>query len=234
VGKLALVRAIVQRRNPGGRLRVLDAAGADREWLAEARRALRDGPGAVVFRHAHRLSVRETQALGRALREARAAGPRRAPGVAATVDRDGRLGGTLDLFATTVEVPPLRHHLDDLHDLVPFLLSRLMTDGRLVCSADAMQQLMRTPWPGNVEQLWQVLRKVVAHRRSGAIHAEDLPPECHAVSRRVLSPLESLERDAIVQSLVDAAGNKVRAARTLGMSRATIYRKIREYGIVAP
>jgi transcriptional regulator of acetoin/glycerol metabolism len=54
------------------------------------------------------------------------------------------------------------------------------------------------------------------------------------VSRRVLSPLESIERDAIVQSLLDNAGNKIRAARALGMSRATIYRRIHEYGIVTP
>jgi transcriptional regulator of acetoin/glycerol metabolism len=54
------------------------------------------------------------------------------------------------------------------------------------------------------------------------------------VSRRVLSQLESIERDAIVQSLLDNSGNKIRAARALGMSRATIYRRIHEYGIVTP
>jgi len=61
---------------------------------------------------------------------------------------------------------------------------------------------------------------------------KDLPPECRTVSRRLLSPLESMERDAIVSSLLDFNGNKVKAAESLGMSRATIYRKIHEYGIV--
>jgi transcriptional regulator of acetoin/glycerol metabolism len=97
-----------------------------------------------------------------------------------------------------------------------------------------MQVLLRTAWPGNTEQLWQVLRRVVQHRRTGAIQPNDLPPECRTVSRRLLSPLESMERDAIVRSLLDTEGNKVRAARSLGMSRATIYRKIHEYGIVTP
>ena len=244
VGKVALVRAVLQRRNPGGRMRVLDAAEAGRDWLAQARREVLETTGAVVIRHAHRLTARQAATLGRALRDARGPGERvageRGPGgtgrpwVVVTVSGADHLGGLVDLFPSTVEVPPLRHHIEDLHDLVPFFLARLVPDGRLVCSPEAMQQLMRSPWPGNTEQLWQVLRKVVAHRRTGAIHAEDLPPECRTLSRRVLSPLESLERDAIVQGLVDADGNKVRAARSLGMSRATIYRKIHEYGIVAP
>jgi transcriptional regulator of acetoin/glycerol metabolism len=97
-----------------------------------------------------------------------------------------------------------------------------------------MRLLMRQSWPGNVEQVHQVLRQVVKRRRSGQIQPDDLPPEARTVSRRRLSPLESMERDAIVHSLVDAKGSKVEAARALEMSRATIYRKIHEYGIVTP
>jgi transcriptional regulator of acetoin/glycerol metabolism len=82
-----------------------------------------------------------------------------------------------------------------------------------------------------VEQLHQVLRKVVTKRRSGVVELRDLPPECWAISRRVLTPLEAIECDAIVNALLDTDGNKVAAARLLGMSRATIYRKIRGYGI---
>lgn len=52
------------------------------------------------------------------------------------------------------------------------------------------------------------------------------------MSRRVLSPLEALERDAIVKCLAEAHGSKTHAARSLGMSRATIYRKIHDFGIV--
>jgi transcriptional regulator of acetoin/glycerol metabolism len=77
-----------------------------------------------------------------------------------------------------------------------------------------------------------VLKQVVQRRRAGVILPQDLPPECWTVSRRVLSPLESMERDEIVRSLLDHDGNKIRAARALGMSRATIYRRIHDYGIV--
>ena len=138
------------------------------------------------------------------------------------------------LFPRTVEVPPLRLHLEDLPMLVRLFLSRLGQGGHLVCSPEAMRLLMRMSWPGNAEQVHEVLREVVKHRRTGSIEPEDLPPEVHTVSRRVLSPLEAIERDAIVRCLSNANGSKAQAARSLGMSRATIYRKIHDYGIVAP
>jgi DNA-binding NtrC family response regulator len=146
----------------------------------------------------------------------------------------GDLAELLKFFPDAVELPPLRHHVEDLHELVPFFLARLNPHGPPACSPEAMHLLLRSNWPGNTEQLWQVLRLVARYRRTGTIHPGDLPPECWSVSRRLLSPLESLERDAIVQSLLDHHGSKARAAGSLGMSRATVYRKIHEYGIITP
>jgi sigma-54 dependent transcriptional regulator, acetoin dehydrogenase operon transcriptional activator AcoR len=237
-GKLAVLRAVHQRRNPAGRFRVLDAAdAAEPDWQATARRELLDGEGCLVIRHVDQLSRRRLHVLSAALQEARAAGRHEALWVAVTLgngEARGDLAELLRFFPSTVELPPLRHHIEDLHDLVPFLLAKLNQHPRLTCSPEAMQILMRSSWPGNTEQLWQVLKRVVQHRRIGTIRAEDLPPECWSVRRRLLSPLESMERDAIVASLLDAGGNKVKAAGSLGMSRATIYRKIHEYGIVPP
>jgi sigma-54 dependent transcriptional regulator, acetoin dehydrogenase operon transcriptional activator AcoR len=237
-GKLAVLRATHQRRNPAGRFHVLDAADAtDHNWQAEARRELLDGAGTLVIRHIDRLNARRMHALAAALQEALAQGRQSSLWVAVTLS-EGRpsagLARLLRFFPSTVELPPLRHHIEDLHDLVPFFLGKLNQHGRLTCSPEAMQLLVRSSWPGNTEQLWQVLRRVVQHRRTGSILPADLPPECWTVSRRLLSPLESMERDAIVQSLLDSGGNKVKAAEALGMSRATIYRKIHEYGIVTP
>jgi transcriptional regulator of acetoin/glycerol metabolism len=237
-GKLAVLRAVHQRRNPAGRFHVLDGAdAADQDWQATARRELLDGSGCLVIRHVDRLGPRRLRALSAALQETRAAGGQDTLWVAVTLARGsvkGDLAELLRFFPSTVELPPLRHHIEDLHDLVPFLLAKLNQHPRLTCSPEAMQILLRSSWPGNTEQLWQVLRRVVQHRRTGTIRAADLPPECWTVSRRLLSPLESMERDAIVQSLLDSGGNKVKAAGSLGMSRATIYRKIHEYGIVTP
>ncbi|MBL7255676.1 sigma-54-dependent Fis family transcriptional regulator [Paractinoplanes lichenicola] len=234
VGKLAVVRAIHQHDNPGAHFAVVDAASPGRGWLIDIRRELADGTGALVIQHADRAGDHLT-ALCRLLEKARVAGA--APWVAVTLSQrhDGSdLADLLRFFPSTVELPPLRYHLEDVQTLVPFFLTRLVPDGRLTCSPEALQMLSRSSWPGNIEQLWQVLRNIVQHRRSGAIRPLDLPPECRTVSRRLLSPLEAMERDAIVRSLLDWDGNKVKAAAALGMSRATIYRKIHEYGIVAP
>jgi transcriptional regulator of acetoin/glycerol metabolism len=142
------------------------------------------------------------------------------------------LAQLLQLFPTTVEMPPLRMRREDLQPLVSLFLSRLSQGGQLVCSPEAMRLLMRMDLPGNAEQVHQMLREVVKHRRTGRIEAEDLPPQAHTMSRRVLTTLEAMERDAIVTCLSGARGNKTQAARSLGMSRATIYRKIHDYGIV--
>ena len=235
VGKLALARAVHQRRNPAAPFHVLDAQSADQDWLIKTRRELLDGTGMLVIRHVDALNARQMHALASALQEARAAGRQAELRVAVTLNRKQAIVDVtrlLRFFHGTVELPPLRHHIEDLHELVPFFLARLSQQGRLTCSTEAMQLLLRHSWPGNTEQVWQVLRQVVQRRRAGAIMPKDLPPECWTVSRRLLSPLESIERDAIVQSLQDHDGNKVRAAEALGMSRATIYRKIHEYGIV--
>ncbi len=238
VGKMALARAVHQRRNPAGRFHVIDATAAtSADWLVAARSELLDGEGVLVIRHVDALNTKQVHALSSALQEARAARRHRILRVVVTLNRkDARADLTklLRFFPATVELPPLRHHIEDLQELVPFFLARLSQHGRVVCSPEAMQLLMRSSWPGNAGQLWQVLRKVVQRRRAGSIQPSDLPPECWTVSRRLLSPLESMERDAIVQSLLDCDGNKVKAAEALGMSRATIYRKIHEYGIVTP
>jgi sigma-54 dependent transcriptional regulator, acetoin dehydrogenase operon transcriptional activator AcoR len=238
VGKMALARAVHQRRNPAGRFHVIDATAAtSADWLVTARSELLDGEGVLVIRHVDALNTKQVHALSSALQEARAARRHRILRVVVTLNRkDARADLTklLRFFPATVELPPLRHHIEDLQELAPFFLARLSQHGRVVCSPEAMQLLMRSSWPGNAGQLWQVLRKVVQRRRAGSIQPSDLPPECWTVSRRLLSPLESMERDAIVQSLLDCDGNKVKAAEALGMSRATIYRKIHEYGIVTP
>ncbi len=70
-----------------------------------------------------------------------------------------------------------------------------------------------------------------ARQRSGLIGVDKLPAECRSLARRKLTQIEALERDAIVRCLQENRGSKGAAADALGMSRATIYRKIKEFGI---
>ena len=240
VGKLALLRAVQLRRQPVRRLVTLDAASAhaDPHWSALARRALADAGDAgdaVVVTHLDALDLARLRDLSTALVRSAAREPRFRPWIAVTL-RDTHvgpeLGRVLRLMPRTVEVPPLRLHLEDLEPLVAFFLGRLGQGEQVSCSSEAMKVLSRGTWPGNTGELLEMLRDLVRHRRSGAITAEELPAAVRTVSRRRLTVLESLERDAVVQALTDSAGDKTRAATRLGVSRATIYRKIHEYGIV--
>jgi DNA-binding NtrC family response regulator len=137
----------------------------------------------------------------------------------------------LPFFTHTVTVPALRHRIEDLEALVPFLLREITRGADIHLAPEAMRQLGKLPWPGNVAQLRQVLVETVAQQRSGVIQAEKLPPECRSLARRKLTQIEALERDAIVRSLQENGGNKADAANALGMSRATIYRKVKDFGI---
>jgi sigma-54 dependent transcriptional regulator, acetoin dehydrogenase operon transcriptional activator AcoR len=142
------------------------------------------------------------------------------------------LGGLLERLPVSITVPPLRHHSDDIRDLVPALLARHVPSRPPACTSETLQTLLRAPWSGNIAQLESVICRILARRRTGHIGPEDLPPECHATSRRVLTHWETLERDAIAEALMESGGDRIKAASRLGISRATIYRKIHAFGIV--
>jgi transcriptional regulator of acetoin/glycerol metabolism len=238
-GKTTIARATHQSRTPAAHLRILDADDYGPQWIADVAEELETGGGSLVLTHVDRLPADGMLALADALEPHRESTDPERPWVVATMarearDTDDRLAWLQSCFPRTVEVPPLRHHIEDVAELVPHLLARLAHGSELTCSPEVMHLLMRNRWPGNVEQLYTVLRKVVSKRRTGVVEVRDLPPDCRASTRRVLTQLEAIECDAIVEALLDTDGSKAEAARLLGMSRATIYRKIREYGIVMP
>jgi sigma-54 dependent transcriptional regulator, acetoin dehydrogenase operon transcriptional activator AcoR len=237
-GKITLARATHENRTPGRQLRLLDAADYGAAWIGEVTSQLATG-GSLILAHLDRLPADGIDGLGHVL--ASGVDPAERPWVVATVTSNPQarqeradLQGLFSLFPRTVEVPALRHHIEDVEELVPHLIARITPGSALSISPDAMRLLMRNRWPGNIEQLYQVLRKIVDKRRVGVAGIRDLPPECFAMSRRQLTPLETIECDAIINALLDAGGNRNKAARLLGMSRATIFRKIRAFGIVVP
>ncbi|MGD9991407.1 sigma-54-dependent Fis family transcriptional regulator [Pseudonocardia sp.] len=228
VGKLALVRAAHHEHTPAAGLTVLDCADAALPRVDDLVPGDRTTSATVVLRHLDRLAP---DAVERAadLLDALAHAPA-APWVVATVGSatDDRL---LRRFATSVTVPPLRHRLDDLPALVALLLKRLAPGRDVDCAAEAMRVLERNAWPGNVTELEHGLRAALSRRPAGQLRSEDLPPTCFTTSRRVLTPIEALQRDAIIQALNDAEGNRKKAAQELGMSRSSLYRKIHAFGI---
>jgi transcriptional regulator of acetoin/glycerol metabolism len=236
VGKLALARAAHHHFLPAERLRVLDAAGGRdgdaAAWLADVRRELAEPAGTLVLRHLDLLAEAALTALSDDLAAARS---RPSPWVVGTLAAGAVAGQALPTllaqFPVSVIVPPLRYRIDDLRDLVPVLLERQGAGAAGGCTAEALQTLLRCEWPRNVAQLEEELRKARARRGGGQIRLEDLPSDCHAVTRRVLTRWEWIERDAIVNALIETEGNRARAAAQLGISRATIYRKIGAFGI---
>lgn len=240
VGKFALARATHLAHTPAQHLRVLDADDCHdaNGWLREVAGELAGESGTLLLRHVDRLPLPVLGPLSELLEAARVPSHRPGPWVVCTRWSGAEVTSDLDrlvwCFAGSVEVPPLRHHIEDVPEIVDLFFARLSKGATLSCSPDAMRVLMRNRWRGNVDALLGTLRKIVAHRRTGVIGLADLPPECLATTRRVLSPLESIECDAVVESLINANGDRAAAARHLGMSRATIYRKIRDYGLTVP
>jgi transcriptional regulator of acetoin/glycerol metabolism len=237
VGRLAVLRAVQLRRQPVPRLVVLDGDQTTGDaWLRPLRDAVRLRTANLVLQRVDRLSAAQLRSTSDLLRELREA-PGPPPWVAVTLgDPQDRpdLQELLRLFPGTTYVPPLRLHAGDIPALTRHFTHRSSDGPVLEWSGDALQVLTRASWPGNVGQLHQVVRWVLARRRSGAILPAHLPPEVRSISRRSLNVLESLERDAIVEALADAHGDRGAAAAALGMSRATIYRRIRTFGIVDP
>lgn len=232
VGKTSVARAVALRH--GRRPVVLDCADLDDAWAEDV---IGGDPPVVILQHADALTGEALQHVTDLLTAWEGAPPGQAPAwVAATfgdgppdADVQGRL---MPFFAHVVDVPPLRHRIEDLHRLVPHLLARHTNNRALTTSDACLRQLMRLPWTGNVRQLDEVLATASRQRRTGTIDVTDLPAESRTFTRRRLTQLETIERDAIVRSLAANKGNKERAAADLGMSRATIYRKIRAFGIV--
>jgi sigma-54 dependent transcriptional regulator, acetoin dehydrogenase operon transcriptional activator AcoR len=236
VGKLSLLLAVHRLHNPAKHLRVIEPPKPDEgdAWLVTLADELAEPNAVIVLAHANRLSPEHQGAVADLLTEGvNETEPTARPWVAMTVGSDPWDTQLRTLFSRTIEVLPLRHHIDDIPDLVRHLLVQLLGDDRLVASPRALAQLSRLNWPGNVSQLRKVLGDVVKRHRAGTIELADLPPECRSTARRVLSPIEALERDAIVHALNDNGESPTAAAQTLGMSRATIYRKIRQYSIVS-
>jgi DNA-binding NtrC family response regulator len=102
-------------------------------------------------------------------------------------------------------------------------------------SEDAMRRLIAYDWPGNVRELENAIERAVALGSGPIVHVGDLPSNLHyptterAPEKDELLPLEELERRAILRTLRQSGGDKLAAARILGIGKTTLYRKLKQY-----
>lgn len=136
-----------------------------------------------------------------------------------------------------IALPPLRDR-SDKSQLLDFLLKEEAGGHPVQIDADARAALLGFNWPGNVRQMRNVLRTLAALCEDGVIGVSDLPQViCQGAVQKVDapelsdSPLECAERSALIATLDAQRWHMTHAARALGVSRNTLYRKLRRHGI---
>lgn len=201
----------------------------EREWSAGLLEVVGQAPSHVLIEHVH-LAPDSVLALIASL-VANPAGPR----IVMTSDPvDTVPPAARDLLArcgNQVSVPALRHRIRELDGLVAALADQLgRADLRL--GPSALAALSEHAWPGNLVELRAVLAGLPDRPDGGVVRVEDLPEDYRAPGRIArLGGRERAERDAIVEALSESGGNKVHAAARLGISRTTLYSRIRALDI---
>lgn len=141
------------------------------------------------------------------------------------------------LKVVEISLPPLRERRDDIPLLIDFFLKKFnkkLNKSISAVSADVQKIFLEHNWPGNIRELEHTLEHAFILCRRNTITIDDLPVDFKDLvnNRGDLSrTLKTDEPQAIVQALEKADWNKAKAARLLGISRRTIYRKIEEYKI---
>jgi DNA-binding NtrC family response regulator len=135
-------------------------------------------------------------------------------------------------------VPPLRERAGDVPLLAKRFLGQFREKNRGAprgISEEALRALVRYPWPGNVREVKNVVEFAAIRCANEIIQRADLPPEIIAAPEPAGSPLEKLspeeEKARLLDALSRANRNRTEAARILGISRATLYRRLGELGI---
>jgi DNA-binding NtrC family response regulator len=136
-----------------------------------------------------------------------------------------------------ISVPPLRERREDIPVLAASFLGQIAAaSGKRVCgfSQDALRLLLDYPWPGNVRELRSAIEFAVIGCRTEMIQSDDLPPEVvQAAELATAIPADPLmdEKTRFLDALSRSRGNRALAARLLGISRATLYRRLADFKI---
>jgi two-component system response regulator HydG len=162
-----------------------------------------------------------------------------------------------DLFyrlnVVNLRLPPLRDRREDIPLLAAHFLDHISREHgvKFTLSDEALHTMMRHDWPGNVRELENSIERACALSSGPILHLGDLPtllqqqgleaqrsaaagePVSEAGSPQ-LTTLAEMERQAILGAIRTLNGDKLQAARLLGIGKTTLYRKLKEYGIADP
>ena len=147
------------------------------------------------------------------------------------------------LNVVTVHLPCLRERRSDIPMLVHWFLDRYAKGKSIQVTSAAMKCMLQYDWPGNVRELENCVERAVALGDRETIDVGDLPPALISASSLPIGPgdapssslsstdLEDIERNTIERVFQQVGGDKMRAGKMLGISRATLYRKLKRYNI---
>jgi two-component system response regulator HydG len=163
-----------------------------------------------------------------------------------------------DLFyrlnVVNLRLPSLRDRREDIPLLAAHFLDRISREHgtKFTLSDEALRTMMRHDWPGNVRELENSVERACALSSGPVLHLGDLPTQLQqqglearravtaagestpAGSESALKTLADLEKDAILSAIRTLNGDKLQAAKLLGIGKTTLYRKLKEYGIADP
>jgi len=143
------------------------------------------------------------------------------------------------LSVVQIHVPPLRHRLEDLEDLCRYFIAQIAPDQDIRLAEGQIEELRDYGWPGNVRELRNIIERAILLRTGPMIEPlrlmgqalseppEELNPTCDAG----IATLLSVEKLHIIQALKRLDGNHSRTAQALGISRSTLMRKIKSFGL---
>ena len=144
------------------------------------------------------------------------------------------------LNVLSLRIPPLRERRQDIPLLAGHILERLaQTSGTPhELSDDAMKSLLAYDWPGNVRELENCLERCCALTSASVIHTIDLPSSITGAPAQLaprapetrIMPMADLEKHTILSTITKLNGDKLMAAKLLGIGKTTLYRKLKEYG----
>ena len=143
------------------------------------------------------------------------------------------------LSVINIELPPLRERKEDIPLMAHYMVRELCLQQQLPTldiDDEALKALVKYDWPGNARELNNVLEHAVVLSEGDCISRGDLPGYIFAAGDLGLNKagkLEEYEKEAIINALRQCEGNISHTAKTLGVARNTLYRKLRKFGINA-